>query len=426
MAPTREVPPRVLPVVYFGFGHLCLAAGLLLAALEPEAIAGFFYHPRMFAVVHLVTLGWITTAILGATYVVGPIALRVHIAAGLGDALACAAVLAGILGVVAHFLLATYAGVGWSGILLLPALVFLAGKFLRALRRSRAPAAVRAHIGLAYGNLVLAAVVGVLLAFNRDTPFLPQVQLATVYGHVHVAVVGWAVMMVAGVGYRLLPMFLPAHPPAGAGPWLSAILLETGVLGLLAAYLFAPRFAPPFAALAASGVLVFLVLVARMRHRRVPGPHGMPRPDIGMLHAIAALGYLLLCVGIGLALAFAAELDLRLVMAYGVFGLLGFLGQIILGIEMRLLPMFAWLEAYARGGFTDVPPPPHAFPARPLQGLSFLLWTLGVPALAAGLAFDRLPWVEAGAWALFAGTLCAGVNSARVLARAFRRPAAVR
>jgi len=31
MAPTREVPPRALPVVYFGFGHLCLITGTLCA-----------------------------------------------------------------------------------------------------------------------------------------------------------------------------------------------------------------------------------------------------------------------------------------------------------------------------------------------------------------------------------------------------------
>ena len=33
---------------------------------DPRGVAGFFYHSRMLGVVHLVTLGWMATSILGA------------------------------------------------------------------------------------------------------------------------------------------------------------------------------------------------------------------------------------------------------------------------------------------------------------------------------------------------------------------------
>jgi hypothetical protein len=38
---------------------------------------------------------------------------------------------------------------------------------------------------------------------------------------------------------------------------------------------------------------------------------------------------------------------LRITMAYGVFGLVGFLAQVIVGMAGRLLPIFAWYWAYA-------------------------------------------------------------------------------
>lgn len=72
----ERLPPRWLPLFYFGFAHLCLAAAFAGVALDPRGVAGFFYHPRMVAVVHLVTLGWITSSILGAIYMIGPMALR--------------------------------------------------------------------------------------------------------------------------------------------------------------------------------------------------------------------------------------------------------------------------------------------------------------------------------------------------------------
>ena len=95
-----------------------MAAAFVVPAVAPESVAGFFYHPVMFAVVHLVALGWITTAILGATYIVAPLALRMPLPATWVDRAACATMLAGVAGVVAHFGMEEYSGVAWSGVLL--------------------------------------------------------------------------------------------------------------------------------------------------------------------------------------------------------------------------------------------------------------------------------------------------------------------
>ena len=55
-----------------GLGAFALAC--LEVALNPRGVSGFFYHSRMLAIVHLVTLGWITNSIFGSLYIVGPIA----------------------------------------------------------------------------------------------------------------------------------------------------------------------------------------------------------------------------------------------------------------------------------------------------------------------------------------------------------------
>lgn len=73
------LPPRLLPLLYLGFAHVALATAFAAVALDPRGVAGFFYHPRMLAIVHLVTPGWITASILGALYLVGPIALRTEL-----------------------------------------------------------------------------------------------------------------------------------------------------------------------------------------------------------------------------------------------------------------------------------------------------------------------------------------------------------
>ena len=74
-AASRLVPATGLPLLYFAFAHFCLGLGFAALVVSPGLPAGFFHHPRMVALVHLVTLGWITSSILGAFYIVGPLAL---------------------------------------------------------------------------------------------------------------------------------------------------------------------------------------------------------------------------------------------------------------------------------------------------------------------------------------------------------------
>ena len=78
-------PGRRLPLAYLGLAHLCLAAAFAAVALAPAAVAGFYYHPRALAVVHLVTLGWITASILGALYMIVPMALGGRLPVGRVD-----------------------------------------------------------------------------------------------------------------------------------------------------------------------------------------------------------------------------------------------------------------------------------------------------------------------------------------------------
>ena len=108
--PRAQLPPRLLPVLYFGAAHVALALAFGAVALDPRGVSGFFYHSRMLGIVHLVTLGWITASILGPLYMVGPIALRMWIPATWLDYTAFVLVLIGIVGMVAHFWIQDYAG----------------------------------------------------------------------------------------------------------------------------------------------------------------------------------------------------------------------------------------------------------------------------------------------------------------------------
>jgi hypothetical protein len=418
------LPPRGLPVLYFALAHVALAVALAAIVIDPIGFSGFFYHARMLAVVHLITLGWISASILGSLYLVGPLALRTPIRVEWPDYVAFALVAIGLTGMVTHFWIGAYGGMAWSGATVGVGILGAGLRTVPAILRAPIAGAVRAHVLLAFVNIAAAAAMGVLIGADKVHPFLPGYVLTNVFAHAHLAAVGWASMMVVGVAYRLLPMVLPARMPAGRRLWLSAALLEAGAVGLFVALLAQSRLTWIFALTVAAGFAAFLWQVGWMRAHPRPRPPALRAPDPAVLHAGAALVALVAAVvmGVWLTRIPTSTFSLRLAAAYGVVGLVGFLSQIVVGMEGRLLPLLAWYWASTRGGEPGSVPAPGRMAWYAGQIYVFVLWLVGVPGLAVGLAIGAPRVVDLAAGCLLIATLIDTANATWILRHAFRRP----
>jgi len=414
-----SLPARLLPILYLSLAHASLSLAFTAVALEPQSVAGFFYHSRMIALVHMVTIGWITASILGALYLVAPLALKTTLPARWPDYVAAALFWIGAVGMVAHFWIAGYGGMAWSGAMVACGVLIVGVRVMAALHRSAIPFAVRMHIGLAFLNFAGAATAGVLLGIHKVYPFLPGSLLSNVFAHAHVAALGWAVLMVVGVGYRLFPMVLPAQMPSGPTLFVTAGLIQAGVWGLFLTLVGQTGATAFFAALIVGGIAAFAGhIIWMLRHPR-PKPPAIRTPDPAVLHAAAALASLAIACVLGLWLAAVpmSPATLRAAMAYGVFGLIGFLAQIVVAMEGRLLPLAAWYWAFGKAGGTSPIVPPHARAWRTGQLTAVALWWFGVPCLAVGLASATVPLVTVAAWSLLVATLLDAAQIAIVVRR---------
>ena len=70
------MPSSSIPLAYYTFAHAGLATALLALVIDPALAGVSFYHPKMIALVHLLTLAWLSGSILGSFYIVAPLALR--------------------------------------------------------------------------------------------------------------------------------------------------------------------------------------------------------------------------------------------------------------------------------------------------------------------------------------------------------------
>lgn len=411
-------PSSAIPLAYYLFAHASLGTALLALAVDPALPSGSFYQPRIVAIVHLLTIAWLSGSILGSFYIVAPLALRVPMPGGKGDWIAFASFVAGTSGMVSHFWINTYDGMAWSATLVTAAIAWVGARGCRGLPQSSAPWPVTLHVALAFVNMLAAAALGILIGFDRSRGVLGLSPLAAMFAHAHLAAVGWAAMMVVGLSYRLIPMILPAAMPAGTSLAISAILIEAGLAVLVATLLTASSLTWTGALLIVAGLVSFVTHIRRTVAHRMPRPPALPARDWSTWQAHGAFAWLLVAAALGLALGIGVPDGVRLTFMwiYGAAGLVGFLAQIVAGMQGRLIPLYAWYRAFAAKGAPDIAA--NALPSASFARPIFILWTLGVPIMAWGLPAGNHYAIRLAAVFLLCGVILGAAYMLHMLRRA--------
>lgn len=221
-----QAPPISVPYRFFlaapGFGVL---AGLLLAWSGSDALVSR-WTPDALALTHLIALGFMLQAMSGSLFQFIPVAVggnvwRPRLVANIVQPLL----------VVGTLLLA--AGLLFSHAVLLsaavPLLLLAVGCFAvvatLALWRTPGIGMTLWSLRLAVGGLVITVLLGSLLAegLARGSS-LPIIELADI--HMAWGLAGWALMLLAGVSYYVVPMFQLTRPyPPWFTRWFGPLLL---------------------------------------------------------------------------------------------------------------------------------------------------------------------------------------------------------
>jgi hypothetical protein len=411
-----------LALAYLAFGHACFIAALAMLAWQPGRWP-YVYDPQFIALVHLVTLGWITGSIVGMFYLVAPIALRLSLPATRWDAAAFVAFAAGVVGLVASAWRSNHAGMAGAAPLVLVAVAHLGWRVVRGLKPRDISHGVRLHVLLAFTNFLLAGLLGAVMGFDRRWHFWDVSPVAQTWAHAHLAVIGWGMMMVIGLSYRLIPMMLPATMPYHASLSRSAWLLQGSAFGIVLAHVAAwPWLLPIAGLLTAAGVWAFVMETRALVKHRLPPPAARERRDhpdrtIWISHAAAISLVIAVVLGLVLTVMPSSPAAQAVAWIYGVAALIGYLAQIVIGMGGRLFPMLAWFAAMAERGR----PPAcsvHDLPVEPVVRAICIAWLAGVPALAFGLALHVPILVAAACLALIAGVACNGAHLVLMLHRA--------
>jgi len=417
-----RAPSAMLPLSYL----VAAAAAFVLACLSVPALAGdlagHYYQPRVVALTHTVTLGWITLSIMGASYQLIPVVLARQVWSERLARWELGMLVTGIAGMVAHFYLGRWLGLLLATVMVAAGITMHIVNTALTLKKLERWSFTARLIAMGFAGLGLTVLFGLLLGADRIWKFLPGAFFATIHAHFHLALLAWVAPMIMGVSARVYPMFLLAPEPSGWPERIQFWGLTLGVPVVVAGLLAAPSLVAPGALAVAAAAWAHVVWVSRMARDRK-----RPALDWGLRFVLTGAAFLLGATALGLALALGLLSGPRVAMAYAALALGGWVSTTIVGMMLKIIPFLVWYRVYSpQAG--RAPVPTLAQLGWPMaEGLAFGFLTCGWAGLAAALASGSAPLIDGAGIALAAGAVCFAATIVRILhhlARCGRQPAA--
>ncbi|MFN8124312.1 MAG: hypothetical protein U0237_18035 [Thermoleophilia bacterium] len=412
-------PPWQLPVAVLAAAAAAQVAGMAALALAaPDLASGVAYGPAQLGAVHLLGLGFLTVAILGALLQLVPVLFRRVLMGPVPASLTGVALVGGAWSLALGLWSQDVPAIATGGTLVVAALAALAAALVNVLvRAARAGTAGAPGAGMALATtwLVAVAAVGGLMAANRVEPFLEVDRLRLIGAHAVLALVGWIGGAILAMALRLAPMFALSHgyprrpgtvalalwhasvPPLAAGIlWDLTPVVVAGAVLLLAGI---------------GAAAVYVGGVARHRRRRAEAP--LVHLVIGLASAAAAClvpAVTWIVGGLVVRAAIPAVLLLAVGMGCGVTS----------GHLFKVVPMLVWTGRWAGlAGTPGAPTLSDLFPQR-LAAVEQAAFAAGLAALVAGVAAHVPALARAGALLLLVAAVA--VAAAVAVCAAARRP----
>jgi hypothetical protein len=418
-SPPGSAPSATLPLAYLLTAAVAFVAGALALPWLAAELAGHYYHPRLFALTHTFTLGWITLTIFGASYQLVPIVLGRPLWSERLARRQLAVLVVGVAGMIGHFALGEWRGLAWSAALVALGTAAHLGNVALSLRGLRQWTFTARLVTMAHVGLALTVVLGVLIAVDHVIRVLPDDVLARLHAHVHLALLGWVLPMVIGVAARAYPMFLLAREPAGrlrhVQLWGVAAGVPATVLGLLLGIHVVVALGALAVAAAVGAHLTWVSAMVRQRRR--------PGLDWGLRFVLAGATALVPATLIGLALALDVAAGPRWSLVYAVLAFGGWASLTIVGMMLKIVPFLVWYRAYApRAGRAPVPALPQ-LSWRRAEAAAWALLSGGVAALAIGVGVGDVVTIRVAGTSVAAGAVVFVAALARTLAHLRQRHA---
>ncbi len=416
-SPVARTTSYKVVIPFYVYAAISFLVATVLLLTSGGAFTGHYFQPHILAITHVMALGWATMIILGASHQLLPVLIESdlysnklgHLSFGLA-AMGIPLLVYGFytfnLGVVAQL----------GGSLVTGAVLAYIANIILSISHSKRKNVHAMFVLTASIWLLLTVSLGLSLLFNFTFSVFPENSLSYLPLHAHLGLVGWFLLLVLGVGSRLIPMFLISKYSAPRLLWAVFALVNTGLV--LYGLLFLFHAAPGLSFIPAGMVLLALLLFAyycRQAYTQRIRKKVDDQMKISLLAvALLLLPTLVLLALIGVLLTYT-DMQTNVVLLYGFTIFFGWLTAIILGMTFKTLPFIVWNKVYRhRASLGKMPSPKELF-SEPVYRAMALAYLLGFILFGCGILFAAPILLTIGSVALLATAVLYNWNVLRLV-----------
>ena len=351
----------VLP--FYLYAAISFLVATIFLFFSTTAFTQHYFHPQILAITHTMALGWATMIILGASHQLVPVLIEGRL---YSNVLAYCSFLSAAVGIPLLVYGFYYFNMGWSaqcgGILINIAIVAYLVNLVFSMAKSKHENVHTLFVFTAALWLLLTTVVGVLLIYNFSTVIFPKGSLYYLPLHAHLGIIGWFLLLVIGVGSRLIPMFLISKYSNTKLLYKIYALINGGLLTFIISFLFFSETSFYYISIAA--VLLAIILFGYYCYcsfkQRIRKQVDEQMKTTLLSIIMMALPLLVLSVIIGWLLM--DNINPKLVMLYGFMVFFGWITFMIFGMTFKTLPFIVWNKVYhMKAGLGKTPNPKDLF-----------------------------------------------------------------
>lgn len=404
----------VLPFyLYAAFSFL---ATTILLFFSAPAFMQHYFHPHTLAITHCMALGWGTMIILGASHQLVPVLIEGRLYSNALAYLSFVFAAAGIPVLVYGFY---FFKMGWpvqlGGIFINVSIIFYLVNLAISMVKSKKENVHAVFVFTAGLWLLLTTLVGLLLAYNFTAALLPKGSLHYLPLHAHMGIVGWFLLLVAGVGSRLLPMFLISKYSNSKILWSIYFLINGALIVFTILFIYFPGlnlyWFPTTALLTAVIMLVWYAYQSFKQRIRRQVDEQMKLSLLSVVMMVIPM-ILLVAIIIGSMLY---GVNTAMVLVYGFVIFFGWLTAIIFGMTFKTLPFIVWSKQYhLKAGLGKTPNPKDLF-SNTLFKVMGVVYLLGFILFIAGICMASIILVQTASLLLVSAAVLYNWNVIKML-----------
>jgi len=402
--PLRYILTGQIGAVLFGVGSIFILPGILSVAQGPHVLA----------LVHTVTLGWITMTMMGALYQLVPVILVTKLRFFWLSHSQYVLYLAGVILMIGAFWANAPALLAIGGALVVAAVILFVIHLGLTIAQSERRPITAAYLVASLAYLLAVVGFGLTAALNFLWGFLGPEGDRLLLTHLMIGFIGWVTLTIVGVSYKLVAMFALAHGHSERLGWWLLGILNLGVIGLAVALaLPVPGWLVALpAAILGIGLLGFVGDYARMlRHRR------KRRLDEAQAFTVAGASWLAVGVAFAIALGLLHPMNpfAGPWLALGYIVAIGWIGQTLSGYLHKIMPFLVWNARYGSRVGREKVPLMRDMLNLPLARTSCYALNIGILAEAVALGIANPLAVTIGAIPVAVGLIGVAANLVNVL-----------